>query len=168
MEIPNLVEMVVIRLKLLSRSFWTGKFDSYLTCDIWVYLFTKFECWIWRVLCYLLCSNLVHNYVCFLLSAYDVVSRVTTRLQPGFQQKWFLLLNRFFMTRYLFKTDWSHVLWDTCDIVYLSQVIEVVKESENGLKVRHLSFPIYKELIIEVLGRRRFASMECWDRREFD
>ena len=127
------------------------------------------KCWIWRVLCCLLCFNLVHNYVCFLLTAYDVVSCVTTRLQPGFHQKWFLLLNRFFMIRYLFKTDWYRVLWDTCDIVYLSQVLGVVKVTERvDWTWDNWVFPFTKSLIIEVLGRKRFASMECWDQRKFD
>ena len=82
-------------------------------------------------MCCWLCSNLVHNNVCCLLSVYDVASCVTTRLQPGFHQKHFLLLNRFFMIRYLFKSDLSRDLWDTSENVYLSQVLGVVNEIER-------------------------------------
>ena len=117
---------VVIRMNQLSGSLKLG--DLIIIYPViygWIYL-RNLACWFWRCVCCWLCFNMAHNNVYCLMSVYYVVCCVTTRLQPGFHQKRFLLLNKFFMIRYLFKSNLSRILWDTNENGYLSQVLEVV------------------------------------------
>ena len=131
------------------------------------------------ILCCWLCYNLVDNYVCCLLSTYDVVNCVTTRLQPGFDQKRFLLLNRFFAIRYIFKSDLSCDLWEMSENVYLSQVLRVVKTRrmdwtrDTWVFLFHTEFDYWSpwEKVIRVNGVLRskgvqlkqiYSRKSCW------